>query len=720
LPVSVNAQGTYLNQVFIGMFRPDESPRWYGNLKQYQFRADAVDGKVVALRLVDKTNNINAISPASGFVNPCAQSFWSTADTYWPSGYLGSCLDSAIGTDTRSNSPDGEIVEKGGAAQRLRAVSGASGALARTVKTCSGCADNSALADFGTGTASVEALGVADATEQSALINWARGQNLANELSLGTTVMRPSVHGDVVHSRPLAIDYGGSIGVVVFYGGNDGMLRAINGKQADTDGNELWSFVAPEHYGKLKRLRSNSPNISFPPPPTGTTPKDYFFDGPIGVYDGGSSKWIYATMRRGGSAVYAFDVSTPTAPTLKWKRDATLLTNIGQTWSEPKVVKVAGYVGAVSGVAEPLIIMGGGYDLCEDLDVVPNMTCTTPKGNQVYVLDADDGTLLATLSTDRSVAADVTVVDSDFDGKVDVAYAADTGGNLYRINIGTLAPGSWTITKLATLGCTSSAACSRKFLNAPAVVPDSDFNAILVGSGNRERPLLTNQAVNVDNAFFMIKDDHSATPAVITTTDLVSIDPNLALNDSQKTALASSKGWYLAFGTPDGNLDLDHDKEQVVTSAVVVAGVAYFSTNQPITPTACGANLGKARGYGVKYLDASTPGNVSRSSEFVGGGLPPSPVAGVVSISLTNADNTTVTKPDGTPATVSVPFVIGAGGGGLATSPPIADPHNCGASGVDSCLPADPHNCGISGLDSCLINVPISPVRHRTYWYIQQ
>ena len=38
LPVSVNAQGTYQNQVFVGMFRPDGSrrPRWIGNLKQYQ------------------------------------------------------------------------------------------------------------------------------------------------------------------------------------------------------------------------------------------------------------------------------------------------------------------------------------------------------------------------------------------------------------------------------------------------------------------------------------------------------------------------------------------------------------------------------------------------------------------------------------------------------------------------------------------------------------
>lgn len=694
LPVSVNAQGTYLNQVFIGMFRPDEPPRWFGNLKQYKFRADADSaGNVTAIRLVDKTNNLDAINPGNGFINPCAQSFWSTADTYWPSGYVGSCLDSLIGTDTRSNSPDGEIVEKGGAAQRLRAVSGASGASARSVKTCSGCTDNSALVDFSTSTASAAALGAADATEHSALINWVRGQNVDNELSMGTTVMRPSVHGDVVHSRPLAIDYGGSTGVVVFYGGNDGMLRAMNGNQADTDGNELWSFIAPEHYGKFKRLRSNSPNISFPPPPTGTTPKDYFFDGPIGVYNSGSTKWIYPTMRRGGNVLYAFDVSTPGAPTLKWKRDGTQLTNIGQTWSEPKIVKVAGYGGGTS----PVIIMGGGYDTCEDQDAAPNTACTAPKGNRVFVLDADNGTLEATLTTDKSVAADVTVVDSDNDGKVDVAYAADTGGNLYRINIGTAAPGDWTITKLAALGCSSSAACSRKFLHAPEVVTGTDFTAILLGSGNRERPLLTNQAVNVDNAFFMIKDDHSATPTLITTSDLVEIDPNLALTSTQQAALGTStnKGWYLAFGTPDTNADLDHDKEQVVTSAVVFSGVVYFSTNQPVRPTACGANLGTARGYAVNYLDASAAG--TRFSVFAGGGLPPSPVTGVVTVSLTKADNTTATNPDGTPMVTNVPFIIGGGA-----------------------PPPGPSGCGKSGLAPCLVSVEPSPIRRRTFWYIQQ
>ena len=46
LPVSVNTQGTFLNQVFLGMFQPDAdgSPKWLGNVKQYQLKYDSDHG----------------------------------------------------------------------------------------------------------------------------------------------------------------------------------------------------------------------------------------------------------------------------------------------------------------------------------------------------------------------------------------------------------------------------------------------------------------------------------------------------------------------------------------------------------------------------------------------------------------------------------------------------------------------------------------------------
>ncbi|HYD96811.1 MAG TPA: pilus assembly protein PilY, partial [Noviherbaspirillum sp.] len=72
LPVSVNTQGTYLNQVYVGMFRPDPDsyPRWAGNLKQYKM------GKLNgALKLLD-ADSASAINSQTGFVTECARSFW--------------------------------------------------------------------------------------------------------------------------------------------------------------------------------------------------------------------------------------------------------------------------------------------------------------------------------------------------------------------------------------------------------------------------------------------------------------------------------------------------------------------------------------------------------------------------------------------------------------------------------------------------------------------
>ena len=118
--------------------------------------------------------------------------------------------------------------------------------------------------------------------------------------------MRPSIHGDVLHSRPVAINYGGTRGVVVYYGSNDGMLRAVNGNKTGSGaGSEMWSFVAPEHFASLNRLRENDPQVRYPSTPAavaGAIPRNYFFDGPIGAYQNTATNEVllFPGMRRGG------------------------------------------------------------------------------------------------------------------------------------------------------------------------------------------------------------------------------------------------------------------------------------------------------------------------------------------------------------------------------------------------------------------------------------
>jgi type IV pilus assembly protein PilY1 len=668
LPVSVNARGTYLNQIFMGMFRPDGDahPRWKGNLKQYKFGYDAATDNL----FLSDANGRPAVSGTTGFLSPSAASYWTAGSTYW--------TNAPIGTPpSASDLPDGEVVEKGGVAQRIRAAF-ATSQDSRKIYTCISCAANTnlasnAAAQFTTANSSITAatLGVPTATEKDTLLNWIRGaDNASDELGPGgTTTIRPSVHGDVLHSRPAVINYGGATGVVVFYGANDGMLRAVNGSQTGAlAGNELWSFIPEEHLLKLNRLRTNTPDIRLSPtivstPATATTPvaRDYFVDGPIGVYqkahfDGSNVQvndkvYIYVGMRRGGRSLYAIDVTNPLTPIVAWKKTQSDISVLGQTWSEPKLAKIKGNV-------NPVLIFGAGYDAAAE-DVAPQGVTT--MGNAVLILDAYTGALLKKFDTVRSVPADVALVDTDFDGLVDRVYAADQGGNVYRIDlensIGAGASAFWGMYKLAAL----SGAGTRKFFYPPDVVVTPGFTALMLGTGDREKPLATAST----DAFFTLKDTRvsKGTPA---TTPSVIIPSDLGLVGAGSN---EDYGCFIPMSTAG---------EKIVNAPATVGGITYFSTNKPVTATAsCSANLGEAKVYSAPLFCKA-----SSTQTFVGGGLPPSPVTGIVTVSFTNPlTNLTEQK--------QIPFIIGA-----------------------------PNSKG-SGIEGTKVTPSISPVRTRRYWYLE-
>jgi len=654
LPVSVNTQGTYLNQVFVGMFRPDQDalPRWNGNLKQYKLGLDSSSQLVL-----QDAAGANAVNNQTGFVAPCARSYWtplpSNTDAYWSFRPSGDCLGKEA-----ADSPDGNVVEKGAQGYMLRRLAVAN----RNMKTCApgSCTALTSFAD-GNGSITQAALGVASATDRTNLINWVRGaDNKGDERTdssgnpLTSTSMRPSVHGDVVHSRPVAINYGTDAvpQVVVFYGGNDGVLRAVNGNRSTAigsaaAGDELWSFVPPEFYGSLKRLYDNSTRINFPGllATTGSVaPKPYGMDGAVAAYRQSSTAWLFASMRRGGRLIYAFDVSDPAAPSLKWRKgcpnqdddtgcDAGM-TGIGQTWSAPKIVKSTGYGGGNS----PLLVFGGGYDKCEDVDAATTaQACGAgAKGNRIYVLDAGTGAQLNSFVTDRAVAGEVTIVNDSL-GLARIAYAADLGGNVYRIAIGDATPGSWSMTKIASLGCDTVTTCTpnRKFMFGPDVVEDNGVYVVLLGSGDREKPLrYYSAALTVANRFYMLVDKPSDTAWLSSESTKCSSTPVLCHASLQAitstatptaTDLASKKGWYLALAPG----------EQVVTASVTAYGITTFNTHIPTTPNtqSCKADLGTANVYNVSYANAAPPdGSTGRFQNVVGGGLAPSPVVGRVQL----------------------------------------------------------------------------------------
>nr|WP_294975585.1 PilC/PilY family type IV pilus protein [uncultured Pseudomonas sp.] len=652
LPISVNTQSKYLNQVFVGMFRPDSDsfPRWVGNLKQYKL------GRVNGILKTVDANDRDAINSSTGFITECARSVWtpSAKDNYWAFKPQGSCL-TVQGSDV-SNYPDGNIVEKGAQAYVLRQ------STARTVKTCDP-SDCSALTSFDAGNAAIsqELLGAASGAERTDIINWAIGADNQDEnTNSNVSEMRPSIHGDVMHSRPVALNYGSvdAPRVVVYYGANDGLLHAVNGNSSSSigtvpAGGEIWSFMPPEFYPSIKRLRDNKVTISFPGHTTGSPlpqPKSYGMDGSITAVQQNGSTWIYAAMRRGGRSLYAFDVTTLDAPELKWKQGCPSLENdsdctsgfsdIGQTWATPTAFKASGY----NSGASTILAMGGGYDACEDGD--PNTCTSSSKGNRIYLLDADSGALLKTFTTDRGVVGDVTMLTGS-NGRATYGYAADMGGNIYRISgvdaasaIGNTAPSDWTITKIAALGCDSGASCSanRKFLYGPVVGAANGEYVIVLGSGDREKPLLSySSATTVANRFYSLRD-RPADPTWLTSentrcgANVICNDSLLAITDSTTPSandLANHpKGWYLAL----------QPTEQVVTSALLLFNNITFSTHEPNVPNANSCvGLGTARTYSINYLDASATSG-ERFWVIPGGGLAASPMAGTATVDGKDTD----------------------------------------------------------------------------------
>ncbi len=930
LPVSANTQGTFLNQVYIAMFRPDASsqPRWYGNLKQYQFGFDSAGGIILTDSAPTPANgvSVSATNPITGTVVSSAKSFWTTnapspSVTGWPAGGANGSPDgfwrnSPAGDGFALDSPDGDLVQKGGAAQMLRvdnltaSYAGASqnGRKLYTCNTIGGCVTN--LHEFKTTNTSLNtaAMGVstssslsgvamtagrtftgtytaceggndkhckvtysgtdldiavgdyvdstgddgkcsasspcrvrsvtksaadvrfeyeysggqptlpnfavafylgkniikatiaghslvpndtsvlsacqgttdtngrvfgADDTgglprtgtraisvdsvdgdsftfrlqvsafiasgvtctittglDKDALIKWVRGENNAgNEVDAGpcdgtacstAITVRPSIHGDVLHSRPAVINYGGSTGAVVFYGSNDGVFRAINGNQTTSisgvrPGGELWGFIAPEFLGKLKRLYKNTPLVKIgATPASGSEPRDYFFDGTTTILQDNRTgtttagkKYIYLSARRGGPYIYAFDVTDPTAPKYLWSKSNTDIAELGQTWSQPKVAIVEGH-------ANPVVIFGAGYDPAEDVqpgDAPPAGTDTTiDSGRGIIVLDSVNGSLVwaalancgslgascvdsaATTDADgdirlshaftHPVAADITLMDNDSDGYIDRLYAADTGGNIWRVDLqpgGDSSPSNWTTTKFASLAGTGNNA--RKFLFAPDVVPTKNFDIVVASSGDREHPLVdTNttagRAYNVNNRFYVLIDENggdsvASGTAVIDESTLVNHTTSQCLaadgsgaavnctydvaTDSYKdgsnnvvsllsiAAIGSSASFDGYYFTLEGNtVDGASEGEKGINAPLAVAGKVFFGTNQPDTSatSACTAGLGIARGYKVDLFTGQRQVNI-----FSGGGLPPSPIAGLVTI-------------DGK----TVPFVIGGEG----------------------------------------------------------
>src|SRR5438132_11357788 len=127
-------------------------------------------------------------------------------------------------------------------------------------------------------------------------------------------------------------------------------------------------FVPRGRLGLFKRLRVDTLEIRFPSTPASSsaTPRDYFVDGPLTVYQkldntgAVAQVLLFVPMRRGGRFLYGLDVTNPSAPKYLWRKTSVDVSTLGQTWSEARVSTLKGYI-------HPVLIMGAGYDnIAED------------------------------------------------------------------------------------------------------------------------------------------------------------------------------------------------------------------------------------------------------------------------------------------------------------------------------------------------------------------
>ncbi len=519
------------------------------------------------------------------------------------------------------------------------------------------------------------------------LVNWVRGQNnqLNDNPSLASTAVRGYHHGDVLHSRPAVINYnrtGQPTGrdIVAYYGANDGIFHAVKGGDNDADGDEKWGFILPEHFTSLQRLYNVSPLISE------DIPKPYFVDGSIGFYtkdanndgqltaSGSNDKaYVYLSMRRGGRFYYALDVTDPDVPKLLWKKTntSTGYGELGLTWSEPKPASIRYQNNAV-------VVFGLGYDATAN---DPDTPTAATMGRGLMVADAATGspiwqagpnptgaTFNLTVSgMTKSISADPIVLDTNSDGYADRVYVADVGGNVWRANIHDSDPDHWTVYKVASIGGTG--VNNRKFLYPPDVVYGSGYDAVLIGSGDREHP----GNIAVLNRFYMFKDNHSLNATgplfpsahintYITEADLYNATANLIQSETSSqvsaavSGLSNASGWYVSLVKLNRDGNYEAIGEKVVGGSVSVGGATYFATNVPQislgSTNACSSNLGESRLYALNFqtgsailnLDqtvTSTGSDVTSTGSAVlttsdrymvqpGGGYAPSPVAAVV------------------------------------------------------------------------------------------
>jgi type IV pilus assembly protein PilY1 len=612
VPISALNRAENATDVYLAFFQPDPTQAWLGTVKKYQLSTDVTKCGPVDLCLIGQTLLTKAapnFSPAYNIetleVDPITNTQQSTVDA------------SAVSFWGPTTLTDGGHADNGGTGYQLvntagynpstRAMytflSGASGSTDLTTNLMN--ESNAAITKTMLGNP-----GMSDA-QRATLINYLRGGDPASancsDASAGTacTAWRAWPHFDVQHSKPAVVLYdptSSPVTEVLYYLSNDGLLHAVN----TATGQELWSFLIEETYAKAATLMADNAG-----------PQADGGDGSIavwvddtnadGIIQSGEHVYLYFGLRRGGRVYYALDITDRLTPKFKWKITADsgsgqlcfgtgacssvpAFNELGQAWSTPSVVKLRNL-----GTGVPALIFGGGYDVQED--GVPPAASANTMGRALYVVNGNTGAvihwwgnsgpgILLTGSMNYAIPSDVAALNTDLDaqGYVDRVYVGDMGGQVWRFDIDDASTAVWRGGLLADLS--NAAGQRRKIFFPPSAAHQAiqggsvRFDAVYVGTGDREHPRLTSTTVppTVADKMFMIMDrdqglmQSGGTPASYATGDFLQL-ANSTLTGVDPAALATKKGWYR---------DLD-DGEKIINAPTIFLQRLQFGTYAPLS-----------------------------------------------------------------------------------------------------------------------------------------
>ena len=272
------------------------------------------------------------------------------------------------------------------------------------------------------------------------ILNYLRGVRSGEIQQGGTLRQRSSPLGAIVHSRPFYVSDGFNTAVAetatkptIFVGANDGMLHAFDART----GQERWAYVPSMLMPRLKDL-TVSPYIP-----------DYYVDGSVNVATilTGSKRVLVGGLGAGGKGLYALDITgrarlapadeATAAINILWEITPTAIksggataasaayANLGYTYSNPSIARML-----VSGTSTDVVIVGNGYNNGGDYRAY------------LYVINANTGALISAIQAGTGGSAGSpnglstpAAVDSDGDGNVDIVYAGDLNGTMWKFTL---------------------------------------------------------------------------------------------------------------------------------------------------------------------------------------------------------------------------------------------------------------------------------------------